>query len=67
MKEATRFFNFQMPHNVYKKLVQISFDQDCSVAKLVREAIGKFLLTARCGLNDIDHKPEQGKNQNGSN
>jgi hypothetical protein len=43
MKEASRFFNFQMPYKKYAELEKISKQNDCSIAEIVREAINLLL------------------------
>jgi hypothetical protein len=43
MKEPCRFFNFQIPFRTYEQLKTISNRNDCSVAEIVRQAIGLLL------------------------
>jgi hypothetical protein len=43
MKEASRFFNFQMPYKKYAELEAISKQNDCSIAEVVRQAINLLL------------------------
>ncbi len=43
MKEPSRFFNFQMPYKIYEQLQILSNRNDCSVAEIVRQAIGLLL------------------------
>lgn len=43
MKEASRFFNFQMPYKKYAELEEISKQNDCSIAEIVRQAINLLL------------------------
>ena len=43
MKQASRFFNFQMPYKKYTELEAISRENNCSIAAVVRQAITLLL------------------------
>lgn len=47
MKRPTRFFNFQMAYEKYGELEDLSNQNDCSVAEIVRQAIDLFLKSLK--------------------
>ena len=60
MKEPQKLFNFQLPYRTYEDLRILGYENNCSVAEIVREAVTCVVEKNRIFIEKkiIKHKRE---------